>query len=552
MKIKHKLGIILIGLSLIIVGMFLITWYVTGQQKDDGLIINLAGRQRMLTQKLTKEILMLEMTREKTGKTSPEILTLLQNTIKVFDTTLNALKNSGLAPLSLDLKTTKFRFCPKAKEPALSQLGKVHKMWKAFESKVNSIIDGNGNIQSELKWILENNVPLLKEMNKAVVMMQKQSEARVKRLLRAQILGITLGICFMIFGIKTAHSMIKRLDKVQDFALLLGKGDLTVTSGIDGNDELGTIGHTLDEMTNNLKKMFAKISDSSSNLEMSSSELSSISEQVSNHSELVSGKSNTIAVAAEEMSANMNSVAAAVEETSTNVSMVAASAEEMTSVITEIAQNSEKARVVTGQAVEQAQNASIRINELGKAAEEIGKVTETITAISEQTNLLALNATIEAARAGEAGKGFAVVANEIKELARQTATATEEIQTRIEGIQSSTRNTVSEIEQISKVINDVNEIVSTIAAAVEEQSVTTQEIANNVVQASEGIQEVTENVTQSSTVAGEIAQDITDMNQTASEMSSMSSQLNISAQELSRLAQQLQEIVSRFKVDNNP
>ncbi len=549
MKIKLKLGIILMGLSLIIVGMFLITWYVTNQQKDDGLVINLAGRQRMLTQKLTKEIIMLHMAREQTGKNDPQLITTVQNTMRVFDTTLSALKDSGLAPLSLDLKTTKYRFCPKAKEPALTQLGKVHKMWKAFESNVNAIIQDTGNSQENLQWILKNNIPLLKEMNKAVVMMQKQSENRVKQLLRTQLLGITLGLIFMAFGIKTAFSMIKRLEKIQDFAINLGQGDLTVSSGIEGNDELGVIGRKLDDMITNLKKMFTEISSSSTNLEMSSSELSSISEQVSNHSDLVAGKSNTIAVAAEEMSANMNSVAAAVEETSTNVRMVAASAEEMTSVITEIAHNSEKARVVTGQAVEQAQNASLRINELGKAAEEIGKVTETITAISEQTNLLALNATIEAARAGEAGKGFAVVANEIKELARQTASATEEIQTRIEGIQSSTKNTVSEIEQISKVINDVNEIVSTIAAAVEEQSVTTQEIANNVVQASEGIQEVTENVTQSSTVAGEIAQDITDMNQTASEMSSMSSQLNMSAQELSRLAQQLQEIVARFKVE---
>ncbi len=549
MKIKQKLGIILMGLSLIIIGMFLITWYVTNHQKDDGLVINLAGRQRMLTQKLTKEILMLEIARQKKGENSPELITSVQNTMRVFDTTLAALKDSGLAPLSLDLKKTKYRFCPKASEPALTQLNKVYKMWTQFKSRVEAIILGNGNAEENLEWIMKNNVPLLKEMNKAVVMMQKQSEKKIKQLLRAQIIGITLGIIFMVFGIKTAFSMIKRLEKIQGFATRLGQGDLTVTSGIEGNDELGIIGRKLDEMIGNLKNMFTKITSGSNNLEMSSSELSSISEQVSNHSELVSGKSNTIAVAAEEMSANMNSVAAAVEETATNVKMVAASAEEMTSVITEIAQNSEKARVVTGQAVEQAQNASVRINELGKAAEEIGKVTETITAISEQTNLLALNATIEAARAGEAGKGFAVVANEIKELARQTASATEEIQTRIEGIQSSTNNTVSEIEQISKVINDVNEIVSTIAAAVEEQSVTTQEIANNVVQASEGIHEVTENVTQSSTVAGEIAQDISDMNQTASEMSSMSSQLNMSAQELSRLAQQLQEIVARFKIE---
>lgn len=156
----------------------------------------------------------------------------------------------------------------------------------------------------------------------------------------------------------------------------------------------------------------------------------------------------------------------------------------MTTTINEIAQNTEKANTITGEAVSEAKGASDNVDELGSAAQEISKVTETVTEISEQTNLLALNATIEAARAGDAGKGFAVVANEIKELARQTAEATQDIKRRIEGIQDSTSGTVTKIQQISKVINDVNDIVSTIASSVEEQSVTTKEIATNVAQAS--------------------------------------------------------------------
>jgi len=179
----------------------------------------------------------------------------------------------------------------------------------------------------------------------------------------------------------------------------------------------------------------------------------------------------------------------------------------------------------------------------------LNKVTETITKISEQTNLLALNATIEAARAGDAGKGFAVVANEIKELARQTATATSEIKNRIQRIQDTTAKAIGDIEQIPKVINEINEIVSTIASTVEEQSVTTREIADNVAQASLGIQEVTIHVAQSSTVASEIASDIAEVSQAAGEMAFNSSQVNMNADELHKLAEQLKGMVGKFTVD---
>ena len=338
------------------------------------------------------------------------------------------------------------------------------------------------------------------------------------------------------------------LAKGVDFAKKMSKGDLAQTLEIDQKDEIGILICALNEMGINLRKMFVDIGAGVETLSSSSTELSAISQQMSSGSEQTSGKSNTVAAAAEEMNSNMTSVAAATEQASTNISMVATATEEMTSTISEIAQNSEKARGITNEAVTQAKSASERVDKLGKAADEIGRVTEAITEISEQTNLLALNATIEAARAGEAGKGFAVVATEIKELAKQTAAATLEIKEKIAGIQDSTAGTVTEIEQISKVINDVNEIVATIATAVEEQSATSQEIAGNIAQASQGIQEVTENVAQSSSVSGEIAKDISEINQSTGEMSNSSSQVNMSAEELSGLSEKLKEMVGQFKV----
>ncbi|MBU1161183.1 MAG: methyl-accepting chemotaxis protein [Proteobacteria bacterium] len=327
-----------------------------------------------------------------------------------------------------------------------------------------------------------------------------------------------------------------------------GEGDLTKRLKVETKDEVGEMAEWFNKFIDTVQKIIKDVAQNANRVKDASGELSEISKQMTSGAEQTSEKANVVAAAGEEMSSNMTSVAAATEEAATNVNMVATAAEQMIATITEIAQNSEKASNITGRAVVQTQSASNKVDELGSAANEIGKVVETITEISEQVNLLALNATIEAARAGEAGKGFAVVANEIKDLAKQTAEATQEIKGKIGAIQGSTDATVTEIGQILKVINDVNDIVSTIATAVEEQSVTTKEIAGNVAQASQGIQEVNENVAQSSSVARDIAKDIADVNQASGEMSDSSSQVNMSAEALARLSETLNELVGKFKV----
>jgi methyl-accepting chemotaxis protein len=340
--------------------------------------------------------------------------------------------------------------------------------------------------------------------------------------------------------IKHASEMLKDIAQ--------GEGDLTKRLKVETKDEVGAMAEWFNKFIDAIKNIIKEVVQNANQVKEASGELSKISRQMTSSAEQTSEKANVVASAGEEMSSSMTSVAAATEEAATNLNMVATAAEQMIATINEIAQNTEKASSITGEAVVQTQSASNKVDELGNDANEIGKVVETITEISEQVNLLALNATIEAARAGEAGKGFAVVANEIKDLAKQTADATQEIKDKIGAIQGSTDATVLEIGQILKVINNVNDIVSTIATAVEEQSVTTKEIAENVVHASQGIQEINESVAQSSSVAGDIAKDIADVNHSSGEMSDNSNQVNTSSEALARLSETLNEMVGKFKV----
>ena len=385
-------------------------------------------------------------------------------------------------------------------------------------------------------------------VEKKTVQIQKRISSEIVKtvLIVLCIFVLALVSAYLVVGKGVVAPIKKMINMLKDIAE--GEGDLTKRIEDHSGDETEELAEWFNKFIDNLQEMIKQVKLDAEKLQESSINFAAISDEMNNGAEGVAGRANAVAAASEEMSANLNSMAAAMEQAATNINMVASASEEMSATIGEIAKNTEQARAITGNAVEKVDNASSQVNDLGNAAKQIGQVVESITDISEQVNLLALNATIEAARAGEAGKGFAVVANEIKDLARQTADATQEIKERVNGIQSSTQDTVTEIAGISEVVTETNDIVSTVAAAVEEQSVAIKEIAENVGQASQGIGEINENIAQGSTASEEVAKEVAEVTQASGEIANSSSQVKINAEDASNLAGSLAEMVGKFKV----
>jgi methyl-accepting chemotaxis protein len=331
----------------------------------------------------------------------------------------------------------------------------------------------------------------------------------------------------------------------------IAAGDLSQRLPVTTQDEIGELRESANKMTDRLGAMMNDIASCSNDLGQAAGQLSQTAGKLTQGAEQTTQQSSAVAAAAEEMSASMTTMAASSTQMSNNVKIVATSVEEMTAAISEVARSAEKAAHTADEAAQIVQNTNQEISQLGQTAEGIGQVIEVIQDIAEQTKLLALNATIEAARAGDAGKGFAVVATEVKELARQTADATNDIRQRVEGIQSSSGHAISAINRIADVVTRVNEASRTIASAVEEQSITTKEISKNLVQAATGAQTVCSNVSQTAAATREVSENIARVDQNARRTAEDATHTQDAGVLLTQLSARLGSMVEQFTVSNN-
>ena len=331
--------------------------------------------------------------------------------------------------------------------------------------------------------------------------------------------GLGIGIFVAVF---LSRGIAVATQSVLAQAEAIAAGDLTRDElKVHSQDELGDLTAAINKMSCSLKRMIAAIAENAVQVANASEELNTTSQQITANSEETLAQAKVVSNATQQVSQNLHTIATG--------------AEEMGASIKEIAKNATEAAKVATCAVKVAESVTATVSKLGESSSEIGQVIKVITSIAQQTNLLALNATIEAARAGEAGKGFAVVANEVKELAKETAKATEDISRKIAAIQTDTQAAVDAIASISGVINQINDISSTIATAVEEQNATTNEMSRNVSEAAHGSSEITSNI------AGmaEAAQDTTN-GATATQKA---------AQQLVETSTQLSRLVEQFKVN---
>jgi methyl-accepting chemotaxis protein len=384
---------------------------------------------------------------------------------------------------------------------------------KSVLGRIDEIPEANNKTDDQLDALTE-------KVEAAVAQEKADMEAAVSATRNLAIIVAGIGLVVLVgMAIPMVRSIlgpIRHLGLVID---ALDKGDLTVRSGITSRDEFGVMAAGLDRSLDKLRTSMQTIAGDADKLATASNQLAGVSAQ--------------IADAVDNTDRQSSSAATEADEISRNVQTVAAGSEEMGLSIREISRNTSEAAQIASIAVTEAARATDTIRQLGESSAEIGNVIKLITSIAEQTNLLALNATIEAARAGDAGKGFAVVASEVKDLAQETARATEDIHSRVNAIQQDTGGAVEVINRISEVIAQINDFQTTIASAVEEQTATTGEMSRSIAEVAAGSSRIASNITDVSSASAATVGGVT--------------QTREASAAVSRTADELRNLVGAFK-----
>ncbi len=510
-KISWILGALITVLFLTEIITVLWTLKTVYGQRGDAVAINIAGRQRMLTQKMTKEALFFNSTQDDKWKSS------LDATIALFEKSLN-----GLAVGDADLGLSGI-----SDKGVQEELSRLQQMWIPFKKALHIITDSSVSkdlVKAAMNYVSKNNLVLLKQANVVTKKFEELSKRKITHLMQFQ--GAMLLIGFFIFvltGISVRRFVLNPLSKTVNVLSRAADGWFDSHLQITGPEEIKTLNRAYNCLVATLGNQMITTVTSNETLREASANVAQAGEEVLNQSNTLNSMAQDVAAAASQTAASLETVSKSVSEMTIATNEIARS----------VAITAEKAN----EAQDRAQESSVIIQRLGQSSQKIGNIIQVINSIAEQTNLLALNATIEAARAGEAGKGFAVVANEVKELAKQTAESTHEITTMVETIQNDTNEAVRAVELITSIIAEVNDLANTIASATEEQTATVGEINQSVDQGAQGAMQVKEKA------------DV--LLRAADEFLELGNALNMAKRAVEKIAEENEEILKQVKVDES-
>ncbi len=563
--IKTKLGVILGVFVFLIIASVAVTYWTISSVSDDSVIINMAGRERMLAQKYTKEVLDelfpaqvrssalkgAEIARVQTreGRTNyakdtvgklKKGGTAYEKTAEVFETTLDALINGGNVPLDLEMK--EFRYIEATSDQAImAQLNVVKKLWDKMTSSVQRLMTLKVNSPEYMRAYLELkrvNMEVTREMNKAVKMYEAASTAKLDRMFNIMVVFLMVAIVVAIGGWWFANRVVVRpVREVVELAEAVAGGDLTATDvKVNSHDEMGALASAINRMKANLKDIISRMRATSENIASASHQLAASSSQIVKGADKQSAQTNQVANAMEEMSASVIEVA----KNSQDASQYASRTHDIAQKGGEIVEKAVDGMLNVADTVKKS---ATTVEVLGKSSEEIGHIIAVINDIADQTNLLALNAAIEAARAGEQGRGFAVVADEVRKLAEKTTKATKEIRDMIASIQKETgeairsmHNGTKQVEEGVALAKEAGEALRSIVASVEKVSDMVRQIATAAEEQSATTEEISQNI---STIAG-----------ISVETADGVKQISNATDEMSRIAEQLRKLVETFRLEN--
>ncbi len=532
-RVRTKILLPLIIMLIMSIIGFSINFIMVGKIFDDGAVINVAGRQRMLTQRMSKDAMMVYA-----GVSKDAALKEMKLARDLFDVSLNALINGG--PTYADLgMTEKTPPLPPASGAPLEQLKKVKNLWEPFKEAVDRVEQSGGTDKEAIQYIADNNNTLLAEMNKAVGLFQSAYEAKLHTINNVSLAVLIINLVIIaIFFFYFEKQIVKPLKKLEEAMkdLAEGEADLTRRLPVMGKDEIARISQYFNEFMGRLQELIKSfvgaIEQGYAYMEEFHAEITSIESA----SKFVEEITDQITASISDMSINMEQISDNVKQVADSAIVVAESATELSSHMNGVVMEVEEGNQVVADAQDKVsvvtQKAEImmqKTDELERAVSAIGDIIDVISSIAEQTNLLALNAAIEAARAGEAGRGFAVVADEIRKLAEETQKSTEEIGAQLKEIITATKETAGFSREVGEAIESVGDSMRKIvniftsilehvqgvtqrtedlAAVAEEQSATAEEISAGVDMVSQNIESIAKHMEEINEKINSFASDV--------------------------------------------